>query len=108
MSEPGFEPGGMIGINADIVFLGISELAARGEHFASDYWRETVLMTNAKIVYLTQFDDVTRPGDEATRSSSTQDDATAIAWMKELGATDHVVVRVPTAYDRIDLLEPLP
>ena len=98
----------MIGINADIVFLGIGGLAARGEHFASDYWRETVLMTNAKLVYLTQFDDVTRPGDETMRARSPQDDATAIAWMKELGATDHVVVRVPRANDRIDLLEPLP
>jgi L-ascorbate metabolism protein UlaG (beta-lactamase superfamily) len=107
VSEPGFEPGSMIGISADIVFLGIGELAARGEHFASDYWRETVLMTNAKLVYLTQFDDVTRPGDE-TRPTSKQDAETAIAWMKELGATDRVVVRVPTPYERIDLLEPLP
>jgi L-ascorbate metabolism protein UlaG (beta-lactamase superfamily) len=108
VSEPGFEPGSMIGTSADIVFLGIGGLAARGEHFASDYWRETVLMTNAKVVYLTQFDDVASPGDDASRTRAQQERDMAIEWMKELGASDHVVVRVPEPYARIDLLEPLP
>ncbi|HKH94875.1 MAG TPA: hypothetical protein VKA54_23905 [Gemmatimonadaceae bacterium] len=107
VSQPGFEPGKLIGVDADIVFLSVAGLVARGEHFASDYWRETVLTTGAKLVILTSWDDSARPLDQSTRPSSPHDFETAVQWIKELGAIDGVDVRVPHAFEHIDLLAPL-
>jgi L-ascorbate metabolism protein UlaG (beta-lactamase superfamily) len=107
VSQPGFEPGKLIGVDADIVFLSVAGLTARGEHFASDYWRETALTTGAKLVILTDWDDPTRALDPSARPSSSQEAETAVTWIEELGAADGVEVRVPRAFDHIDLLTPL-
>jgi L-ascorbate metabolism protein UlaG (beta-lactamase superfamily) len=107
VSQPGFEPGKLIGVDAEIVFLSVAGLLARGEHFASDYWRETVLATGAKLVVVTNWDDPTRALEPSTRPSSSKEAATAVRWIEELGAVDGVEVRVPRAFEHIDLLAPL-
>src|SRR5829696_2888809 len=107
VSRPGFEPGKLIGVDADIVFLSLDGLIARGEHFASDYWRETVMATGAKLVIVTNWDDPTRALEQSTRPSSSTEARTAVKWIEELGAADGVEVRVPHAFEHIDLLAPL-
>ena len=107
VGQPAFAPGNLIGVEADIVFLSVAGLVAKGEHFASDYWRETVLTTGAKRVILTNWDDPTRTLDQSARPSSPDDFETAVQWVKELGAVDGVDVRVPHAFEHIDLLASL-
>jgi L-ascorbate metabolism protein UlaG (beta-lactamase superfamily) len=101
-----YEPGSMLGIDADVVFLSIDGLAAKGERFAAEYWREVVVTTGASLVVLTQWDDHSRPLEQAVRPLSETDYDTAIEWMQQLGARDDVMVRVPKEFERIDLMAP--
>jgi L-ascorbate metabolism protein UlaG (beta-lactamase superfamily) len=106
VGRPTYEPGSMLGIDADVVFLSIDGLAAKGERFAADYWREIVATTGASLVVLTQWDDHSRPLEQAMRPLSKGDYDTAIDWMQQLGAHDGITVRVPKEFERIDLMAP--
>jgi len=104
VGRPTYEPGSMLGIDADVVFLSIAGLAAKGERFAAEYWREIVVTTGASLVVLTQWDDHSRPLEQGVRPPSQRDYDTAIEWMQQLGANDGVIVRVPKEFERIDLM----
>ncbi len=106
VGRPTYEPGSMLGIDADVVFLSIDGLAAKGERFAAEYWREIVVTTGASLVVLTQWDDHSRPLEQRVRPPSQGDYDTAIEWMQQLGASDDVTVRVPKEFERIDLMAP--
>jgi L-ascorbate metabolism protein UlaG (beta-lactamase superfamily) len=104
VGRPSFAPGSMLGVDADVVFLSIDGLAEKGERFAAEYWREVVATTHASLVVLTQWDDRSYPLEQGVRPPSQTDYETAIAWMQGLGAADGVTVRVPKAFERIDLM----
>jgi len=104
VGRPSYAPGSMLGVDADVVFLSIDGLAAKGQRFTAEYWREIVTTTGASLVVLTQWDDASRPLEERVRPSSQADYDTAIEWLQDLGADDNVMVRVPKAFERIDLM----
>jgi len=104
VGRPTFAPGSMFGIDADVVFLSVDGLAGKGERFAAEYWREVVETTHAGLVVLTHWDDRAYPLEEGVRPPSQADYQTVIGWMQDLGAADGVIVRVPRAYERIDLM----
>ena len=104
VGQPSYEPGSMLGVDADVVFLSIDGLAAKGERFAAEYWREVVVTTGASLVVLTQWDDHSRPLEQAVRPPSQTDYDTAVEWMQDLSAADGVMVRVPKEFERIDLM----
>jgi L-ascorbate metabolism protein UlaG (beta-lactamase superfamily) len=104
VGRPTFAPGSMLGVDADVVFLSIDGLAQKGERFAAEYWREVVQTTHASLVVLTQWDDRAYPLEQGVRPPSQTDYETVIEWMQELGKDDGVTVRVPKAFERIDLM----
>ncbi len=104
VGRPSFAPGSMFGVDADVVFLSVDGLAAKGERFAAEYWREVVETTHAGLVVLTHWDDRAYPLEQGVRPPSQTDYETVIAWMQELGAADGVIVRVPKAFEPIDLM----
>jgi L-ascorbate metabolism protein UlaG (beta-lactamase superfamily) len=104
VGRPTFAPGSMFGVDADVVFLSVNGLAEKGERFAAEYWREVVEQTHASLVVLTQWDDRAYPLEQGVRPPSQTDYETVIAWMQDLGAADGVSVRVPKAFERIDLM----
>jgi len=104
VGRPTFAPGSLLGIDADVVFLSVDGLAEKGERFAAEYWREVVETTHAGLVVLTQWDDRAYPLEQGIRPPSQSDYDTVIGWMQALGAADGVIVRVPKAFERIDLM----
>ena len=104
VGRPSFAPGSMLGVDADVVFLSIDGLAEKGERFAVEYWREVVETTRAGLVVLTQWDDRAYPLEQGVRPPSQADYSTVIGWMQDLGAAQGVTVRVPKAFERIDLM----
>lgn len=104
VGRPSFAPGSMLGVDADVVFLSIDGLAEKGERFAAEYWREVVQTTHPGLVVLTHWDDRAYPLEQGVRPPSQTDCEKAIAWMQDLGADDGVIVRVPKAFERIDLM----
>jgi L-ascorbate metabolism protein UlaG (beta-lactamase superfamily) len=104
VGRPTFAPGSMLGVDADVVFLSVDGLAQKGERFAAEYWREIVETTHAGLVVLTQWDDRAYPLEQGVRPPSQTDYETVIGWMQELGQVDGVIVRVPKAFERIDLM----
>jgi L-ascorbate metabolism protein UlaG (beta-lactamase superfamily) len=104
VGRPTFAPGSMLGVDADVVFLSVDGLAQKGERFAAEYWREVVETTHAGLVVLTQWDDRAYPLEQGVRPPSQTDYETVIGWMQELGEAEGVIVRVPKAFERIDLM----
>jgi len=104
VGRPTFAPGSMLGVDADVVFLSVDGLAQKGERFAAEYWREVVETTHAGLVVLTQWDDRAYPLEQGVRPPSQTDYETVIGWMQELGEDEGVIVRVPKAFERIDLM----
>ena len=104
VGRPSFAPGSMLGVDADVVFLSIDGLAEKGERFAAEYWREVVETTHPSLVVLTQWDDRSYPLEQGVRPPSQTDYEKVIGWMQEFGAAEGVVVRVPKAFERIDLM----
>jgi L-ascorbate metabolism protein UlaG (beta-lactamase superfamily) len=104
VGRPSFAPGSMLGVDADVVFLSIDGLADKGERFAAEYWREVVETTRASLVVLTQWDDRAYPLEQGVRPPSQTDYNKVIGWMQDLGAAEGVTVRVPKAFERIDLM----
>ena len=101
--QPGLEPGSMLGVDADVVFLSIDGLAAKGERFAAEYWRE-VVTTGASLVICLPSGRSLTPARQAVRPPSQTDYDTA-SRMQDLSAADGVMVRVEE-FERIDLMAP--
>lgn len=57
----GFVPGQNKGVKVDTVFLGVGGLGKLPEQYAEAYWREMVIETGARRVFLIHWDDFTRP-----------------------------------------------
>lgn len=57
----GFEPGGLEGLEVDVVFLGIGGLGSQTDAYRETYWRETVERVGAEEVYAIHWDSLTEP-----------------------------------------------
>jgi L-ascorbate metabolism protein UlaG (beta-lactamase superfamily) len=57
----GFLPGGLRGVNADVVFLGVAILGKQSQAYQEGLWREVVEETGARRAILIHWDDFLRP-----------------------------------------------
>ena len=64
----GFVQGGLDGVSADNVMLGIGGLTTLDADYAEQYWQETVTLTGANKVYPIHFDDLVKPFGEISAS----------------------------------------
>ena len=93
------------GVQADLVFLGIGQLAHRGPSGLETYWRETVGATAASVVVPIHWDDFTRPLDQPLRPlpyvidrfDKTMEGLTALAQR------DQVTLGLAPVFSAIDL-----
>jgi len=60
-ASAGYRVGGLAGLPADKVFLGVGGLGTQSEDYRDDYWRETVGISGAKHVIPIHFDTLTGP-----------------------------------------------
>jgi L-ascorbate metabolism protein UlaG (beta-lactamase superfamily) len=87
------------------VFLGIGTLGKQDEAFASNYWREAVEQTGAKLVIPIHWDDFMRPLDQPFRPLPRLLDNfdNGMGMLLPLAARDGVKLRLPEAFAPIDL-----
>ena len=79
----GFIEGGLDGISADVVMLGVGGLESLGRQYAEDYWQALVTATGAHSVYPIHFDDFTRPlGETKPAPRFLSDFATTAEWLQ--------------------------
>ena len=84
----GFVDGALAPHAADVAFVSVAGLAARGEAYTQDYWEQTVAATGAERVFPVHFDDFTRPfGDVQLFPYIADDVLTTADWVTNL-ATD--------------------
>jgi L-ascorbate metabolism protein UlaG (beta-lactamase superfamily) len=57
----GFRDGGLEGVQADVVMLGVQLLESLGREYAERYWQSLVTTTGASHVFLVHFEDFTQP-----------------------------------------------
>jgi len=60
-ASAGFEPGGLAGFDADIVFLGIGGLGTQTAEYRETYWQETVSPSGAQEIIAIHWDSLTAP-----------------------------------------------
>lgn len=81
-----FIPGGLAGVKADVVFLGIGGLGKQSDAFIRTYWEETIVSTGAKRVIPVHWDDF------------------GMALGQPLGAMPYLLDRVDTSVKRLQAL----
>lgn len=59
----GYREGGLAGLDADVVFLGIGGLGTQTAEYRDAYWRETVTLVGARRVIAIHWDSLTGPID---------------------------------------------
>ena len=84
----GFVEGGLAGIKADVVMLGVALLEGLGRDYIEQYWQAVVTTTGAAHVFPFHFDDYTQPFGEIMLYPRALDDlVTTSKWLEEIGAT---------------------
>ena len=67
IGSAGWVPGGLDGLQADVVILAAGGLAWQGKGYIHSYFYETVTIVGAKRVLVSHWDDFTRPLDAPLR-----------------------------------------
>jgi L-ascorbate metabolism protein UlaG (beta-lactamase superfamily) len=100
-----FSRGLLRGMGADVVFLGIGTLGKQSDQFIGDYWRETVLAAGAKLVIPIHWDNFFKPLDEPLEPfpPPADDFDRTMKLLNALAAADKVEVRMPRAFETIEL-----
>ena len=57
----GYEPGAYVGLDLETVILGIGGLETKQDAYLKQFYRETVLSTGARKVWLSHWDNFFRP-----------------------------------------------
>jgi L-ascorbate metabolism protein UlaG (beta-lactamase superfamily) len=105
-----FAPGIMRGVKADVVFLGIGTLGKQGARFATDYWREIVQATGARLVIPIHWDNFFKPLDQPLEPlpGPIDDVERGMKGLAALAQANKVAVRRPRAFETIDLFAARP
>lgn len=81
--------------SADVVMLGVAGLSRLGRDYVGQYWRETVLRTNARRVYPVHIEDFSRPYGEIALFPDWVDDISETAsWISALAAQEEPRISV--------------
>ncbi len=96
----GFVPGALNGRKADVVYLGIGGMGARGEPYRDAYWQEIVRSVGAKRVVPIHWDNFFIPlGDGPVPNS---DFYRSMEFLQARGKADGVDIRLPPAWKPAD------
>lgn len=106
----GFTPGGLQGVKAEVIFLGVGLLGRQSLGHQEDYWREVVTKPEARRAILVHWDNFTRPLDRPLVAMPLEFDDldVTMALLTRLGAEDNVDVRLPVAWQPFDPFQDLP
>jgi len=109
-ASAGFEPGSLANVRADVVMLGAGSLGVREETFRQAYWREIVTTVGAKRIIPIHWDDFTLPaGTPPTPIPHIWGDfGKTMAFLQERGKADSVDIRMPLAWEPMDVWDGLP
>ena len=92
----GYIEGKLTALSADVVMLGLGGLARLGEDYVSNYWRETVVATDATRVIPLHFDDYTAPFGEVRLMPDILDRVLlTVGWIDALATESSVRVELP-------------
>lgn len=109
-ASAGFEPGALAAVRADVVMLGVGSLGVREPSFQSAYWQNVVTAVGAKRIIAIHWDDFMLPAgtppEPAPRLFSGFDET--MKSLIERGKHDGVDVRLPRAYEPMDVWGGLP
>ena len=96
------------GVRAEVVFLGIGQLATRGEDGTEAYWQATVGQTGARLVIPIHWDDFTRPLSQDLRPLPYVADRLdqSLTRLSRLASRDQVELALPPAFVPLDLRGP--
>lgn len=94
------------GLKADVALIGVGQLAAQGDRATETYWRDSVQTTGARVVIPIHWDDFTRPLDQPLRPMPYVVDRLdkTMARLEALAKRDGVTLRMPPAFEVIDLV----
>ena len=97
-------PGALVGVRADVVYLGVGALGRQPADFARKYWDEVVVATGARRALLAHWDDFFSPLDATLRLPPYLfDDPEPVGrFLAERSLADKVDVRLPVAWARTD------
>lgn len=109
-ASAGFMPGGLQGVKAEVVFLGIGLLGRQSLEHQEDYWREVVTKVDARRVILVHWDNFTLPLDRPLVALPRQFDDLDVTMsvLAKLGLQDSVEIRLPVAWQPFDPFQDLP
>jgi L-ascorbate metabolism protein UlaG (beta-lactamase superfamily) len=105
-----FDTTALRGTQADVVFLGIGALGFKNETFMRKYWHEVVEQTGAKLVIPVHWDNFSRSLDKSLDALSLKPDSAikAMRALRKLARESGVTVKLPEAFETIDLAAPHP
>lgn len=85
----GFIPGGLDGVDVDVLFLGIGGLGAQDSQYQDGYWRHVVLATTPELIVPVHWDSLTHPlGDGPKLANTLWADVLNIAPKESLELVD--------------------
>lgn len=109
-ASAGFEPGALASVRADVVMLGVGSLGVREPSFQAAYWQNVVSAVSAKRIIAIHWDDFMLPAGTppvpAPRMFSGFDET--MQSLIQRGKRDGVDVRLPRAYEPMDVWAGLP
>lgn len=100
----GFRHEKLAGQRADVVYLAIGELSKQSRDFVDALWREVVVATCARRVFVMHWDDQFRGLDKPLRALPYLGGSLPVAmdWLLGMGERDHVEVMLPVLWQPTD------
>lgn len=100
----GYKRDALVGQRADVVYLAIGELSKRSWYFVDTLWREVVVETCARRVFLMHWDDMFRGLDKPLRPLPYAGGSLPVAmdWLLNLAERDDVEVMLPILWQPTD------
>ena len=92
----GYVAGGLDGVAADVVYLGIGGVSIPGKDHARTYFEEIVRATGAVCARPVHWDDFNRPFGEIALPAGRGDTEESVAWIREFAAAGDLPVGLAT------------
>lgn len=100
----GFLPGGLRGVKADVVFLGIATLGKQSDAYRNGFWHQVVEEVGARRLILIHWDDFLRPLNKPLRPMPrlVDDFDATMRFLLSHSGPGTPEIRIPVEFARID------
>lgn len=104
VGSAGYVRGALVGLRADVVYLGVGQLGHQSAAYVDEYWSETVRTVGARRVVLIHWDDFFRPLDLPLRALpfAVDDLDASMRELTRLAEADGVALQLPDLWQRAD------